>query len=99
MSFRKFIENGKAKTAVYLPFQKYIQNYKQKKKANGYSPIKGKMQIISKIRASLPAEVVSGKLTSTAYAINNLSSLWNISTASFCRRPIGPKSHIYPRKG
>lgn len=61
VSFRKFIENGKAKTAVYLPFQKYIQNYKQKKKANGYSPIKGPIQITSKLRASLPAEVVSGK--------------------------------------
>ncbi|KOB75939.1 putative DNA topoisomerase 2-binding protein 1 [Operophtera brumata] len=60
VSFKKFIENGKAKTAVYLPFQKYIKNYKQKKKANGYSPIKGQMQITTKVRASLPAEVVSG---------------------------------------
>ncbi|KAG6460737.1 hypothetical protein O3G_MSEX012184 [Manduca sexta] len=54
VSFRKFIENGKAKTSIHLPFQKYIQNYKLKKKATAYSPIKGKLQVSTKIKASLP---------------------------------------------
>lgn len=54
VSFRKFIETSKAKTSNYIPFKKYIQNYKQKKKANCYSPIEGKMQISSKIRMSMP---------------------------------------------
>lgn len=54
VSFRKIIETGKAKTSNYIPFKKYIQNYKQKKKANTYSPIEGKMQTSSKIRLSLP---------------------------------------------
>ncbi|XP_072935972.1 uncharacterized protein [Epargyreus clarus] len=59
VSFRKFIENGKAKTAVYLPFRKYIQNYRQKKKSCEYSPINSnKTQVISKIQATLP-EVIS----------------------------------------
>uniref|UniRef100_A0A2A4K6L6 ZAD domain-containing protein n=3 Tax=Heliothis virescens TaxID=7102 RepID=A0A2A4K6L6_HELVI len=53
VSFRKLIESGKEKTANYLPFQKYIQNYKLKKKASSYSPIKGKMQVSTKIKASL----------------------------------------------
>lgn len=57
VSFRKFIENGKAKTSVYLPFRKYIQNYKLKKKVTNYSPINSKREIISKIQASLPEEV------------------------------------------
>ncbi|XP_026484952.2 uncharacterized protein LOC113392641 [Vanessa tameamea] len=57
VSFRKFIENGKAKTSVYLPFKKYIQNYKMKKKATNYSPINSKTQVISKIQACLPEEV------------------------------------------
>lgn len=59
VSFRKLIENGKAKTAQYLPFHKYIQNYKEKKKFNDYSPIKGKMQVTTKVMASL-LEPVSG---------------------------------------
>ncbi|XP_075982483.1 uncharacterized protein LOC142980815 [Anticarsia gemmatalis] len=54
VSFRKLIESGKEKTANYLPFQKYIQNYKLKKKATGYSPIKNKMQVSTKIQATLP---------------------------------------------
>lgn len=53
VSFRKLIESGKEKTANYLPFQKYIQNYKLKKKASSYSPIKGKMQVSTRIKASL----------------------------------------------
>ncbi|KAL4704814.1 hypothetical protein ACJJTC_001289 [Scirpophaga incertulas] len=53
VSFRKLIETGKAKTSNYIPFKKYIQNYKQKKKMNTYSPIEAK-QISSKIRLSLP---------------------------------------------
>ncbi|KAJ0181215.1 hypothetical protein K1T71_003300 [Dendrolimus kikuchii] len=57
VSFRKLIENGKAKTAQYLPFHKYIQNYKEKKKFNDYSPIKGKMQVSTKIRATVPEPV------------------------------------------
>ncbi|CAG9782982.1 unnamed protein product [Diatraea saccharalis] len=54
VSFRKLIETGKAKTSNYIPFKKYIQNYKQKKKVDSYSPINGKMQSSSKIRLSLP---------------------------------------------
>ncbi|XP_052737315.1 uncharacterized protein LOC112045665 [Bicyclus anynana] len=57
VSFRKFIENGKAKTSVYLPFKKYIQNYKLKKKANNYSPINTKTQVISRIQATYPEEI------------------------------------------
>lgn len=60
VSFRKLFESGKAKTAVYLPFQKALQSYKQKKKGNGYSPMKDKMQITTKVRASLPPEIISG---------------------------------------
>ncbi|CAG4922984.1 unnamed protein product [Colias eurytheme] len=58
VSFKKFIENGKAKTAVYLPFRKYIQNYKQKKKATNYSPINSKMEVTSRVQATFP-EIVS----------------------------------------
>ncbi|XP_063833459.1 uncharacterized protein LOC135082605 [Ostrinia nubilalis] len=54
VSFRKLIETGKAKTSNYIPFRKYIQNYKEKKKATNYSPIEGKMQLSSKIRLSMP---------------------------------------------
>ncbi|XP_041973827.1 uncharacterized protein LOC121729393 [Aricia agestis] len=54
VSFRKFIENGKAKTAVYLPFKKYIQNYKLKKKVATYSPINSKTQVTSTIQATFP---------------------------------------------
>ncbi|CAG9575854.1 unnamed protein product [Danaus chrysippus] len=57
VSFRKFIENGKAKTAVYLPFKKYIQNYKLKKKMSNYSPINSKQQITSTIQATIPEYV------------------------------------------
>ncbi|CAH2237501.1 jg12834 [Pararge aegeria aegeria] len=57
VSFRKFIENGKAKTSVYLPFKKYIQNYKLKKKANNYSPINTKAQVTSRIQAIFPEEI------------------------------------------
>ncbi|VVC95412.1 unnamed protein product [Leptidea sinapis] len=58
VSFKKFIENGKAKTAVYLPFKKYIQNYKLKKKGSDYSPINSKMEVTSRIQATIP-EVIS----------------------------------------
>jgi hypothetical protein len=62
VSFRKLIETGKAKTANYIPFKKYIQNYKQKKKVNSYSPISnGKMQTSSRLRVSLPGGT-SGKI-------------------------------------
>ncbi|CAH2099859.1 unnamed protein product [Euphydryas editha] len=58
VSFRKFLENGKAKTSVYLPFRKYIQNYKLKKKVSNYSPINSKTQTItSQIQACIPEEV------------------------------------------
>ncbi|XP_059049368.1 uncharacterized protein LOC131844478 [Achroia grisella] len=56
VSFRQFIENSKAKTSNYLPFRKYLQSYRQKKKTN-YSPIGGKMQVTSKIRACLPEAI------------------------------------------
>ncbi|XP_034841280.1 uncharacterized protein [Maniola hyperantus] len=57
VSFRKFIENGKAKTSVYLPFKKYIENYKLRKKANNYSPINAKAQVTSRIQATFPEEI------------------------------------------
>ncbi|GBP80840.1 DNA topoisomerase 2-binding protein 1 [Eumeta japonica] len=32
ISFRKLIEDGKAKTSNYIPFRRYLENYKQKKR-------------------------------------------------------------------
>ncbi|CAF4883222.1 unnamed protein product [Pieris macdunnoughi] len=58
VSFRKFIENGKAKTSVYIPFRKIIQNYKDKRKTS-YSPIvNSKTQVVSTVQATYP-EIVS----------------------------------------
>ncbi|KAI8429930.1 hypothetical protein MSG28_000399 [Choristoneura fumiferana] len=51
VSFRKFFETSKAKTSNYLPFRKYIQSYRQKKKINNYSPIKDKLQVTGKLKA------------------------------------------------
>lgn len=54
VSFRKLIESGKEKTSNYLPIQKYIQSFRLKKNANAYSPIKSKLQVSTKVEASLP---------------------------------------------
>lgn len=50
VSFRKFFETSKVKTSNYLPFRKYIQSYRLKKKVNSYSPIKDKLQATSRLK-------------------------------------------------
>ncbi|CAG9108104.1 unnamed protein product [Plutella xylostella] len=54
VSFRKLIEDGKQKTSNYFHFKKHVQNVKKVT----HSPLKGKLQVTSKIKASLP-EIVS----------------------------------------
>ncbi|CAH2068643.1 unnamed protein product, partial [Iphiclides podalirius] len=53
VSFRNWIEASKAKTSQYLPFRKYIDNYKLKKKSNNYAPINPK-SVTSTIKATYP---------------------------------------------
>ncbi|XP_068628722.1 uncharacterized protein [Battus philenor] len=53
VSFRNWIETSKAKTSQYLPFRKYIENYRHKKKSNNYAPINSKT-VTSTVRATFP---------------------------------------------
>ncbi|CAK1599881.1 unnamed protein product [Parnassius mnemosyne] len=53
VSFRNWIESSKAKTSNYLPFRKYIENYRLKKKSNNYAPINSKTATCT-IRATFP---------------------------------------------
>lgn len=54
VSFRKLIEDGKAKTSNYIPFKRYIKNYKLKKKEALYSPVTPKSQRLAQIQITEP---------------------------------------------